>query len=199
VAPTGVAPHSTTDAKKAMLDSLLDPRKGMSLLDRFHERVQSGSYTTVVPGSINAGSMPKYVDPQKGIAHGQPGNPTGSTGQLMAQARKINNARVPYLWGGGHQRRIGQGERVTPMDCSGSVSRLLGLNPMVASQFKSWGKAGVDPKGAFTVWAKDTHVFVEIAGHFWGTSANNKGGGPGWIPRSAMSKGYLAGFTPRHR
>jgi Transglycosylase SLT domain len=204
IAPTGTPPSTATDARQAMLDSLLDPRKGMSLLDRFQERVKSGQYTTVTPATINGGQMPKYTDPMKGLGHGQPGAPTGAVGQgggigrIVAQANKIDAAQVPYLWGGGHQRRIGRGEKVTPMDCSGAVSRLLGLNPMVASQFMKWGRKGRDPRGRFTVWAASDHVLVEIAGHFWGTSGSNPGGGAGWIPSSAISKAYLSRFTPRH-
>jgi hypothetical protein len=201
VAPTGTPPGEATDAKGAMIAALMDPRKGMSLLSRFNERVDSGQYTTLTPGSINGGAPPKYVDPVKGVGHGQPGSPTGAYGQqaLVQQANKIDKAQVPYLWGGGHGGKQSPNSRVTPLDCSGAVSRLLGINPMVAAQFKSWGKAGRDPKGRLTIWANNGHVLAEVGGHFWGTSRANPGGGAGWIPRSQISASYLAGFTPRHQ
>ncbi len=209
-APRLVPGGEQLDAKGAMLDALLDDRKGMSLLDRFRERVDTGAYTTITPAGVDPGKLPKYLDPQKGLGHGQPGSPTGSIGQggatstgvpirrIMRQAERIDQAHPDYLWGGGHQRKIGRKERVTPMDCSGAVSRLLGINPLVSGQFASWGRPGRDPKGKFTVYANSTHVLVEIAGHFWGTSASNPGGGAGWIPRKAISKAYLSKFTARH-
>jgi hypothetical protein len=203
------------DAKGAMIDALLDPNKKAGLLDRFRMRIESGQYTTLTPPSVTPGLGAKYLDPQKQTGHGQPGQPSGGVGQgttggagttstgvpirrIVNQAEKIDQAKVPYLWGGGHQRRIGKHEKVTPMDCSGSVSRLLGINPLVSGQFAKWGKPGRDPDGGFTVWANGEHVLVEIGGHFWGTSGSNPGGGAGWIPSSAVSKSYLSRFTPRH-
>jgi hypothetical protein len=75
------------------------------------------------------------------------------------------------------------------------VSRVLGVNPRVSGQFEKWGKPG---KGRITVYANQHHVLLEVDGHFWGTSATNPGGGPGWIPRKALPPSYLAQFTARH-
>lgn len=114
--------------------------------------------------------------------------------RVYAQMQKIDAASVPYLWGGGHARQIGWTEPVTPMDCSGSVSRALGIYPRVSGAFASWGKPG---RGKITVYSNSIHVYMSIrvggVERFWGTSRENPGGGPGWhSPRSG------AGFVARH-
>lgn len=115
--------------------------------------------------------------------------------EIQAEADLINRAQVPYQWGGGHQGKQKRGSKVTPLDCSGAVSRVLGIDPRVSGQFEKWGKPG---KGAVTVYANAEHVLMEINGHFFGTSKSNPGGGAGWIPRGQVSKEYLRGFTARH-
>lgn len=119
---------------------------------------------------------------------------SGTTADLIARASKIDAQHLPYKWGGGHGGKTEPGTGV-PVDCSGAVSSVLGIDPRVASQFKSFGKPG---RGRVTIYAKDTHVLMEINGHFFGTSQTNPGGGAGWIPRSAISPQYLQGFTARH-
>jgi hypothetical protein len=114
---------------------------------------------------------------------------------VRQEAQHISQAKVPYSWGGGHGRPQKAGSKVTPLDCSGAVSRVLGVNPRVSGDFEKWGKPG---RGRVTVYANKTHVLMEIDGHFWGTSASNPGGGAGWIPRSKISQDYLRNFTARH-
>jgi hypothetical protein len=128
----------------------------------------------------------------KGGVHG--------TGVALATAAKqeadlINNAKVRYQWGGGHAGKQKRGSKVTPLDCSGAVSRVLGIDPRVSGEFAKWGKPG---KGRVTVYSNSKHVLMEIDGHFFGTSASNPGGGAGWIPRGQVSKQYLKGFVARH-
>jgi hypothetical protein len=116
-------------------------------------------------------------------------------GAVKAEADAIDKAHVGYQWGGGHAGKQPRGSKITPLDCSGAVSRVLGLNPRVSGQFEKWGKPG---KGRITVYANQHHVLLEVDGHFWGTSATNPGGGPGWIPRRALPPSYLRQFTARH-
>lgn len=115
---------------------------------------------------------------------------------IRAEADLIDAASVPYLWGGGHQKKLIRGTKVTPMDCSGAVSRVLGIDPRVSGQFESWGKPGKGKR--VTIYADEGHVLMEVDGKFWGTSQSNPGGGAGWIPRSKVSKEYLSRFTARH-
>lgn len=119
--------------------------------------------------------------------------PGGSSSAVKSRADAISKQKLPYSWGGGHAANVPAG---TPLDCSGAVSKVLGINPRVSGDFANWGKPGRGSK--VTVYYNAKHVFLEINGHFWGTSAANPGGGAGWIPRSHISPGYLAGFKARH-
>jgi hypothetical protein len=118
---------------------------------------------------------------------------------VLGRAKAIDAKHMPYQWGGGHQPNVKPGQ---PLDCSGAVSRVLGIDARVSGQFTSWGKPGAG--GTVTVYANDHHVLMKIKGkdgkyHFFGTSSTNPGGGAGFIPESAISPEYLAGFTARHQ
>ena len=182
---------TVNDQKGAMLAALLDKRKGMSLLDRFKGQMSSGNFTTTTPASVTPGTSPRYLAGQPGSAPAG-----GRLAKVKAEADRIDAAGVPYLWGGGHGGKQARGSKVTPLDCSGAVSRVLGINPRVSGQFESWGKAGEGKN--ITVYANGTHVLMKIGGQFWGTSGSNPGGGAGWIPASAVSKAYLSKFKARH-
>ncbi len=122
---------------------------------------------------------------------------SGVVAQALTNAAAINAKHMPYLWGGGHGGKV-DAKHATPLDCSGAVSAVLGINPRVASQFKTFGSPGDGGSKGITIYAKDDHVLMKINGHFFGTSASNPGGGAGWIPQSAISASYLRGFTARH-
>jgi hypothetical protein len=138
--------------------------------------------------------------------HDRPEHPVGSGGDdrpkshtveaFKAEAERIDDAEVPYLWGGGHGARQLYGSQVTPLDCSGAVSRVLGLDPRVSGAFMAWGDPGEGER--VTIYANERHVLMEIDGHFFGTSTTNPGGGAGWIKRGDVSDAYLAQFTARH-
>lgn len=115
---------------------------------------------------------------------------------MFEEAERIDRAQLPYSWGGGHDRARGANDKLVPLDCSGAVSQVLGLDPRVAANYMNWGKPGRGKN--VTVYANEGHVLMEINGHFWGTSKSNPGGGAGWIPRSVISKDYLSRFTARH-
>lgn len=126
------------------------------------------------------------------------GNDSATNGvikRLAERAATINAKHLRYLWGGGHASKVNP--RTTgPLDCSGAVSAVLGVNPRVAAQFEKWGSPGKGKR--ITIYAKDDHTLMEIDGHFFGTSSTNPGGGAGWIPHKALSKQYLAQFHARH-
>ena len=180
------------DIEGALVDSLLSRRKGESLFQATTRAVDSGSYTT--PATSTPASPAVRLP---GVAaRRQPQTGGADIERVRAEADRIDAARVPYLWGGGHSKKQARGSKVTPLDCSGAVSRILGINPQVSGQFAQWGKPGRGKR--MTIYANSEHVLVEIDGHFWGTSKSNPGGGAGWIPRSAVSSAYLARFTKRH-
>jgi hypothetical protein len=117
------------------------------------------------------------------------------SGDYAARASAIDAQHLPYQWGGGHGGKVNP-NRAMPLDCSGAVSAVLGINPRVSGELARWGKPGKGRR--MTVYANGKHTLLEIDGHFWGTSASNPGGGAGWIPRSQISAQYLKGFTARH-
>jgi hypothetical protein len=138
------------------------------------------------------------------------GGQAASTGGADLQSKLIsranaldkrNNAgKLPYAWGGGHAAKT-SAYSGTPVDCSGAVSSVLGINPKVSGQFESWGQPGEG--GTATIYANSHHVLMKVRGrdgqwHFFGTSASNPGGGAGWIPAKNISQDYLHGFTARH-
>lgn len=130
-----------------------------------------------------------------------PSRSQGSTPLASAAKQRadlIDSKKLPYKWGGGHGGRVDVKNPV-PLDCSGAVSAVLGIDPRVSGQFQSWGRPGRAPGGrGITIYSNAEHVLMEIDGRFWGTSASNPGGGAGWIPRSKISASYLSRFTARH-
>ena len=130
-------------------------------------------------------------------ATSSPGAGSTSTDSYTSRANAINARQLPYKWGGGHAGKV-DAYNAQPLDGSGAVSAVLGIDPRVASQFKSWGKPGAGSGKGVVIYAKDDHVLMSIDGHFFGTSKSNPGGGAGWIPRSQISPEYLRGFTVRH-
>jgi hypothetical protein len=125
----------------------------------------------------------------------------GGGGDLAAvaaqRASAIDKQRLPYSWGGGHGGKTSIHDPV-PLDCSGAVSKVLGIDPRVSGQFGKWGSPGDGGGKGVTVYSNGHHVLMKINGHFFGTSGTNPGGGAGWIPQQAISPGYLKGFTARH-
>jgi hypothetical protein len=124
-----------------------------------------------------------------------------ATGTALAQfvnrAGAIDAKKLPYQWGGGHGGKV-NAYKASPLDCSGAVSAVLGINPRVSGEFTKWGKPGAGDGKGVVVYANGNHVLMSIGGKFFGTSASNPGGGAGWIPRSKISQQYLEGFTARH-
>jgi len=109
--------------------------------------------------------------------------------RVIAAANRI--AKTPYLWGGGHASWISSG-----YDCSGSTSFALHggglLNAPIASGFYEMGDAG---EGKWiTTYANSYHVYMEIAGLRYDTSALDEGGSR-W---SSKPRNYGSGFVARH-
>jgi hypothetical protein len=193
-APKLVMGGEKVDQRGAIIAALTSGEGG-SLLKRWQGQVASGRFTTTSPTQVVKGKSPTFKPGQPG-AQPSSGGPGKKARKAAREADRIDAAQVPYLWGGGHAGKQPRGSKVTPLDCSGAVSRVLGLDPRVAAQFKTWGKPGRGKR--MTVWANNEHVLIEINGRFWGTSKSNPGGGAGWIPKSAISDSYLSRFTPRH-
>lgn len=146
-------------------------------------------------GALSAGA------PASSAQIANPNTARGNIAQIFERAATLDAKRLPYKWGGGHGKRISDVSKAEPLDCSGAVSAVLGVDPRVSGQFTKWGKPGAG--GNVTVYANSEHVLMKIRGddgkwHFFGTSRTNPGGGAGWIPASALGSGYLSRFTARH-
>lgn len=135
-----------------------------------------------VPGTTRTTKTKGRLDPE-----------TATVSDVQAitdRANKTNAQKRPYLYGGGH------GGDSWGIDCSAAVAEALGVDVRVSGEFAKFGKPGRGKQ--VTIYANPTHVLMEIDGHFYGTSQTNPNGGPGWIPRSAISASYLKNFTARH-
>ena len=103
-------------------------------------------------------------------------------------------AGKPYVYGGGHRKLYDRG-----YDCSGSVSYVLNHAGLLrgcgtSDAFRRYGQSG---KGEWiTVYAKDGHTFLEIAGLRFDTGGHgsNSSRGPHW----STSSRPLSGFRARH-
>lgn len=137
--------------------------------------------------------------------------PAAPVARLLYVARWIEAQKIPYCWGGGHSQSPGpsagsycytaRGERVEGgnargLDCSGAVRWLLVLSgfpdpgPLVSGQFATAYPSG---RGAsVTIWSNAVHVFIDIGGEGWGTSASNYASGPGFAAHASE------GFLPSH-
>jgi cell wall-associated NlpC family hydrolase len=102
-------------------------------------------------------------------------------------------ARTPYKWGGGHGKW-----QDTGYDCSGSVSFVLaaaGLldGPLASGPLMSWGEPG---RGKWvTIWTNQGHVFLEVAGIRFDTSAQRITGSR-WINEMRSTDGFVARHPP---
>lgn len=141
----------------------------------------SSTQTTTTPGASGAPTTP---------------GKTAGTGAYKQRADAIDANHLPYQLGGGHGGKV---TAATPVDCSGAVSEVLGIDPRVSGQFTTWGKAGDGGGKGVTIAANGHHVLMKIDGHWFGTSGTNPGGGAGWIPQAAIGSEYLKGFTFRHQ
>jgi hypothetical protein len=102
-------------------------------------------------------------------------------------------ALLPYRFGGGHQNW-----QDTGYDCSGSVSFALhgaGLldTPLASYDFYTWGEDG--PGQWVTIYAKDDHAYMVVAGLRYDTAAS-KGGGSRWTTAARTPDGYVARHPP---
>lgn len=181
----GQAPVSDTQdpqARRQLLTAYLATRDRpdalLNLAAGLHQLDQTGKAQPAVQGETGSGSSRGYAN------------------RVASRAAAIDRQRLPYQWGGGH----GSTRPGTPLDCSGAVSKALGIDPRVSGEFTTWGKPGEG--GRVTVYANDRHVLMKVkvdgVWRYWGTSATNPSGGAGWIRARDVSPEYLAGFTARH-
>lgn len=139
--------------------------------------------------------------------------PNAAVAKMIAEADRLSaiRPRTEYAYGGSHG--VTPTPPNGPFDCSSAVSHLLQVagfdNPtMDTIALRTWGEPG--PGKWVSIYNKpfggDAHTFFKFmpgvtpAGkRYWGTSGMwFSGHGPGWIPESIFSAGYLSGFEVRH-
>jgi hypothetical protein len=139
------------------------------------------------------------------------GQPTTTVQRLLYVAGWIEAQKVHYCWGGGHGPSPGPstgyycytaagqqvfGTATRGLDCSGAVRWLLVLSgfpdpgQLTSGEFATAYPSG--PGAAVTIWSNAEHVFIDIDGEDWGTSASNFASGPGFADHTT------AGFAPSH-
>jgi len=106
--------------------------------------------------------------------------------RAVAAADRI--ARLPYRYGGGHQRFHDGG-----YDCSGSVSYVLHAigrlaSPLDSSALMSYGAAG--PGRWITIYANPSHAYMVIGGRRFDTTGRAEDG-TRWDSRRRSSAGYV--------
>jgi cell wall-associated NlpC family hydrolase len=94
----------------------------------------------------------------------------------------------PYVYGGGHRRFGDRG-----YDCSGAVSHVLHAGgkldtPLVSQGFFDYGKKGYGDW--VTIYVRDGHVFMTIAGLRFDTGGTWNSTGPRWKPERRGARGY---------
>lgn len=121
--------------------------------------------------------------------------PAGLPAPVMRAISAGNRiAGLPYKYGGGHRSFVDSG-----YDCSGTVSYVLHgagfLNsPGTSSSLRSYGKAGVGKY--ITVYSRNGHTFIVVAGLRLDTGYNGERKGPRWSNKSRPMKGYVARHPP---
>ena len=95
----------------------------------------------------------------------------------------------PYKWGGGHARPEDSG-----YDCSGTVSYVLREAGLLKGSMPSRGYFAYDKKGEgkwITVYIRNGHVFMTVAGLRLDTGGPGGESGPLWKPQTRQGKGHV--------
>ena len=95
----------------------------------------------------------------------------------------------PYKWGGGHARPDDSG-----YDCSGTVSYVLREAGLLKGSMPSRGYFSYGKKGEgkwITVYIRNGHVFMTVAGLRLDTGGPGGESGPLWKPQTRQGKGHV--------
>ena len=123
---------------------------------------------------------------RNGVAYAPPGAPKRVRLAIEAGNRLQNK---PYKWGGGHARLNDTG-----YDCSGAVSYVLREAGLMQGQMPSRGFFNYGKKGYgnwISVFVRDGHVFMTVAGLRLDTGSSGRRSGPRWKPVPRSAKGHV--------
>jgi hypothetical protein len=190
-------------------DLLRGGGQGLSMSQLLRAVSLPESYPAATPArTVNVGGGPSTTPGVNVAAQAQAGQtpmPNSEFARMVSEMNQVAGHRYNYEWGGGHNPTFapttGAGHGSGPgvgYDCSGAISAILHAagklaQPLVASQFMTYGQPGPGGRNDLTIYASPDHVFAELNGRFFGTSMSNPGGGAGWFQRA-----QTAGYTIRH-
>lgn len=100
----------------------------------------------------------------------------------------------PYKFGGGHARHKDNG-----YDCSGSVSYVLREAGLLRGTLTSRGYFNYGRRGYgrwITIYVRDGHVFMTVAGLRLDTGGPGNERGPRWRPETRAGKGHIVRHPP---
>lgn len=100
----------------------------------------------------------------------------------------------PYKWGGGHRHHHDSG-----YDCSGTVSYVLREAGLLKGSMPSSGYFNYGKKGEgdwITVYVRNGHVFMTVAGLRLDTGWGSDRSGPRWHTRTRPGKGHIMRHPP---
>lgn len=123
---------------------------------------------------------------KNGLAYA-PRNSPAAVKRAIAAGNRLQH--VPYKWGGGHAK-----QRDSGYDCSGSVSYVLreaGLMKgcIPSKDYFSYGRKG---EGKWiTVYTRNGHVFMTVAGLRLDTGGPGSESGPRWKPQTRQGRGHV--------
>lgn len=96
---------------------------------------------------------------------------------------------MPYKWGGGHARQNDSG-----YDCSGTVSYVLREAGLLRGSLTSKGYFNYGKKGEgkwITVYVRNGHVFMTVAGLRLDTGGSGSRSGPRWKTATRQGRGHV--------
>lgn len=128
---------------------------------------------------------------KNGIAYA-PRNSPAYVKKAIAAGNRLQGK--PYKWGGGHARHQDSG-----YDCSGSVSYVLREAGLMKGSLTSKGFFEYGKKGAgdwITIYCRNGHVFMTVAGLRLDTSTGRNRSGPRWSTATRQSKGHVIRHPP---
>lgn len=123
------------------------------------------------------------------LRHGKayaPKSAPASVKRAIAAGNRLQNK--PYKWGGGHRRHHDSG-----YDCSGAVSYVLREAGLLRGSLTSKGFFGYGRRGEgdwITIYVRDGHVFMTVAGLRLDTGGGRQRTGPRWKPATRASRGH---------
>ena len=128
---------------------------------------------------------------KNGVAYA-PRSAPSAVKRAIAAGNSLQNK--PYKWGGGHARQNDSG-----YDCSGTVSYVLREAGLLNGSLPSKGYFNYGKKGYgrwITIYTRNGHVFMTIAGLRLDTGWGSDRTGPRWQTRTRPAAGTVVRHPP---